>query len=128
MFYLGTTVDLFVSTKAIAIKSIISKIIDTNELGKMYSVLGLLDSVVTIIFPPLYSFVYRYTVTVFIGAIYFLSEFFFLLTLVMFFIIYIMVKNELKKKKKKSGSDKEKDAEALERYKSNPDLFETTKM
>lgn len=30
MFYAGTTIDLFVSTKAVAIKSIVSKTIPTN--------------------------------------------------------------------------------------------------
>lgn len=84
MFYVGTTVDIFVSTKAIAIKSIISKIINADELGKIFSVLGILESVATFIFPSLYSFVYLKTVETFIGAIYFLSEFLFLLTLVLF--------------------------------------------
>lgn len=84
MFYVGTTIDIFVSTKAIAIKSIISKSIASDELGKMFSVLGIIESVVQFIFPSLYSFVYNFTVESFIGAIYFLSEFFFTLTLIMF--------------------------------------------
>lgn len=84
MFYAGTTIDLFVSTKAIAIKSILSKIIATDELGRMFSFLGVIESGVTFVFPTLYSFVYLATVETFIGAIYFLSEFFFLVTLIMF--------------------------------------------
>jgi PCFT/HCP family folate transporter-like MFS transporter 1/3 len=84
MFYFGTTVDIFVSTKAIAIKAIISKVIATDELGKIFSVLGILESVANVIFPPLYSFVYNQTVGSFLGAIYFLSEFLFLLTLILF--------------------------------------------
>ncbi|KAL7026969.1 hypothetical protein ACKWTF_005251 [Chironomus riparius] len=84
MFYLGTTIDLFVGTKAIAIKSIISKVVGTDELGRMFSILGVNESLVNFVFPTIYSFVYLHTVDTFIGAIYFLSEFFFLLTLIMF--------------------------------------------
>lgn len=42
MFYIGTTIDLFVSTKAVAIKSIISKTIPAQELGKIFSVMGII--------------------------------------------------------------------------------------
>lgn len=84
MFYVGTTVDFFVSTKAIAIKSIISKIIHADELGRIFSILGILESVATFFFPSIYSYVYLQTVESFIGAIYFLSEFLFLLTLILF--------------------------------------------
>lgn len=84
MFYFGTTTDIFVSTKAIAIKSIISKAIQADELGRIFSVLGILESVATFFFPSIYSYVYLLTVDSFIGAIYFLSEFLFLLTLVLF--------------------------------------------
>lgn len=84
MFYFGTTVDIFVSTKAIAIKAIISKLIEADELGRIFSVLGILESCAAFVFPSLYSFVYLKTVESFIGAIYFLSEFLFLLTLILF--------------------------------------------
>jgi hypothetical protein len=84
MFYFGTSCDIFVSCKAIAIKSIISKAIQADELGRIFSVLGILESVATFIFPSLYATVYLVTVESFIGAIYFLSEFLFLLTLVLF--------------------------------------------
>lgn len=116
MFYVGTTIDVFVSTKAIAIKSIISKTIPANELGKIFSVLGIIESVVAFIFPSLYSFVYLHTVESFIGAFYFLSEFFFALTLIMFVIIYILMKG--------TKVDEPKDPELSESYKQ----YEITKL
>ncbi|CRL04803.1 CLUMA_CG017857, isoform A [Clunio marinus] len=119
MFYTGTTVDLFLSTKAVAIKSIISKIIPSTELGRMFSVLGIIESVDTFIFPSIYSFVYLKTVEIFLGAIYFLSEFFFVLTLLMFIAIYLILRDN----EKKNG-----DEEMMERYKKNPDLFEVTNL
>jgi MFS transporter, PCFT/HCP family, solute carrier family 46, member 3 len=97
MFYIGTSVDLFISTKAIAIKSIISKKVAPQDLGKIFSVLGILESLNGFIFPSLYSFVYLKTVDSFVGAIYFLSEGFFLLTLIMFIIIFFMTRNDPKK-------------------------------
>jgi PCFT/HCP family folate transporter-like MFS transporter 1/3 len=120
MFYVGTTVDLFISTKAVAIKSIISKTIPESELGRMFSVLGIIDSIDAIVFPGLYSFVYFKTVETFSGAIYFLSEFFFVLTLVMFVAIYILIKNSI--------NEEEKDPEYSAKYKSNPNLYEVTKL
>lgn len=116
MFYTGTTIDLFVSTKAVAIKSIISKTIPASELGKIFSVLGIIDSIDAFIFPSLYSFVYLHTVETFIGAFYFLSEFFFILTLIMFVVIYILLRG--------TSVVDEKDLEISETYKS----YETTKL
>lgn len=115
MFYTGTTIDLFVSTKAVAIKSIISKTIPSSELGKIFSVLGIIDSIDAFIFPSIYSFVYLHTVETFIGAFYFLSEFFFVLTLIMFVVIYFLLRGK---------STDEKDPEASETYKS----YEITKL
>lgn len=109
------------STKAIAIKSIISKTIPATELGRMFSVLGIIDSIDAFIFPSLYSFVYLKTVETFIGAIYFVSEFFFTLTLIMFFAIFILLKDS-------KIEEEENDPEMTERYKSNPNLYEVTKM
>ena len=119
MFYLGTTVDLFVSTKSVAIKSIISKIIPEVELGRIFSVLGIIDSIDAFIFPSLYSFVYLKTVDVFVGAIYFLSEFFFTLTLIMFIAIYILFKQNVRK-----IEDDDDVLDIKESYKS----FEVTKL
>jgi hypothetical protein len=119
MFYAGTTIDLFLSTKAIAIKSIISKTIPEAELGRMFSVLGIIDSLDAFIFPSLYSFIYLKTVDVFVGAIYFLSEFFFILTLIMFIAIYVLFKQNARK-----DEDNDDVLDIKESYKS----FEVTKL
>jgi MFS transporter, PCFT/HCP family, solute carrier family 46, member 3 len=120
MFYAGTTFDIFVSTKAIAIKSIVSKIIPATELGKMFSVLGIIDSIDALIFPSIYSFVYLNTVETFTGAIYLLSEFFFILTLIMFIVIYILLRDV--------GTKTKPDPETNESFKSDPNLYEVTKL
>lgn len=111
MFYIGTTIDIFISTKAIAIKSIISKKIPPQELGKIFSVLGILESLNRFVFPPLYSYVYLKTVDTFVGSIYFLSEGFFLLTLILFVTTYFMMKND---DKKSNGVMNDKNAEKSE--------------
>jgi hypothetical protein len=119
MFYLGTTIDLFLSTKSVAIKSIISKTIPEAELGRIFSVLGIIDSLDAFIFPSLYSFVYLKTVDVFVGAIYFLSEFFFILTLIMFIAIYVLFKRNVRE-----AEDNDDVLDIKESYKS----FEVTKL
>lgn len=80
-----------------------------------------MDSIDAFIFPSLYSFVYLKTVETFIGAIYFLSEFFFVLTLIMFIVIYFLLRGTEEKAE-------DKDAEMSEKYKSNPNLYEVTKL
>lgn len=120
MFYIGTSFDLFVSCKAIAIKSIISKTIPESELGRMFSVLAIIESIDFFVFPLIYSFVYLNTVEIFLGAIFILSEFFFLLTLAMFIAIYVLLR---------SNKAFEEDVEKKETYKRNPNLHEeVTKM
>lgn len=94
MFYIGTTVDIFISTKAIAIRSIISKKIPAQDLGKAFSVLGILENLNGFVFPSLYSFIYLKTVDTFLGAIYLVSEGFFVLTLILFITIYIMTRHD----------------------------------
>ncbi|CAO1411836.1 unnamed protein product [Diamesa hyperborea] len=120
MFYVGTTIDIFVSTKAIAIKSIVSKCVPSDELGKMYSVLGIIDSIDAFIFPSLYSIVYLNFVDSFPGAIYIFSEFFFILTFIMYLMIYILLK------RKESGSEDPETKES-DTYRSNI-AYESTSM
>lgn len=84
----------------------------------MFSVLGIIESIDAFIFPSIYSFVYLHTVDSFIGAIYFLSEFFFALTLIMFVIIFILLRGAPKQQ------EEEKDVELSDTYKQ----YEITKL
>lgn len=84
MFYCGLTVDFLVSAKAIAIKSVISRNVDADELGRVYSILGVTDAIDLFVFPFLYSIIYYNSVDKFRGAIYIFSELFFVIVLALF--------------------------------------------
>ncbi|CAD7077737.1 unnamed protein product [Hermetia illucens] len=101
LYYVGTTVDLFISCKAIAVKSIISNFVETEELGRLYSVLGITEALSGFIFPPLYSQIYSSTIESFPGAFYLFSEIFLVPTLFIFIAVYIY----LRKQKKRNPTD-----------------------
>ena len=65
-------------------KSIISRNVHTDELGRIYSVLGIMDAFDLFLFPYIYSAIYIDTVDTFPGAIYLFSEIFLIPTLIIF--------------------------------------------
>uniref|UniRef100_A0A1B0CNX0 uridine/cytidine kinase n=1 Tax=Lutzomyia longipalpis TaxID=7200 RepID=A0A1B0CNX0_LUTLO len=104
VYYAGTIIDLFLGCRPIALKSIISTFVEANEIGRVYSILGIMESLVQFIFPAMYSAVYINTLENFVGAIYLFGEIFFVPTLIIFIILYIQHKRNSRDQK----SDEEK--------------------
>lgn len=96
MYYVGTVVDLFLGVRAIALKSIISTFVEPNEIGRVYSILGIMESLVQFIFPAMYSAVYINTLETFVGAMYLFGEIFIIPTLLIFIFLYIQHKRNPK--------------------------------
>ncbi|XP_059607866.1 probable peptidoglycan muropeptide transporter SLC46 [Phlebotomus argentipes] len=117
-YYVGTVVDLFLGCRPIALKSIISTFVEPNEIGRVYSILGIMESLVQFIFPAMYSAVYINTLETFVGAIYLFGEVFFVPTLLIFVYLYIQHKRNPKKPEE----------EKPEEYKSNGLEEESTYM
>lgn len=84
MIFGAVAVDLFGHSKYIAIKSLISKIVSNDELGRIYSILGVMDNVDLLVFAPIYSFIYYRTIDILPGAIFLFSEVFLVASLVIF--------------------------------------------
>ncbi|GAB0091592.1 uncharacterized protein DMENIID0001_064480 [Sergentomyia squamirostris] len=105
-YYVGTVIDLFLGCRPIALKSILSTFVDPNEIGRVYSILGIMESLVQFIFPAMYSAVYIHTIESFVGAIYLFGEIFFVPTLVIFIILYIQFKRNARDNDKKPQDDK----------------------
>ncbi|KAG5889734.1 hypothetical protein JTB14_010208 [Gonioctena quinquepunctata] len=69
-FYLGALAEVLNATSFIAMRSIISKLVPSDELGKINSLFGLAEASVPLLYGPVYSKVYAATITFFPGAFY----------------------------------------------------------
>jgi PCFT/HCP family folate transporter-like MFS transporter 1/3 len=73
LFYLCPIVAILASAAMIVPRSIVSKIIPANEIGKVNSFLASLDSIVPLMSAPLYTVFYKSTFEVFPGAFFLMS-------------------------------------------------------
>ncbi|XP_067617371.1 solute carrier family 46 member 2 [Eurosta solidaginis] len=101
-FYAAGVVDMFVSLRVIAIKTIGSSIVDGEELSKMYSIFGISEPIGQFIFPPIFSVIYQDTVDSFPGAIFLFGEIFYVPNVIVFVLCYIILRRNKNKTKKAS--------------------------
>ncbi|XP_049865726.1 proton-coupled folate transporter-like [Pectinophora gossypiella] len=71
--YFSPLVEILNGTTTIALRSIASKLVSYQELGKVYSLFGLAETVMPLVFAPLYSRVYIASLHVLPGAAFLLS-------------------------------------------------------
>ncbi|XP_004933384.1 proton-coupled folate transporter [Bombyx mori] len=69
----GPVFNLFGTTGVTATRSLGTKVVDPDKVGKICSLLGLAESLVLIIYTPIYSKLFTNTVTTLPGAVYFLG-------------------------------------------------------
>ncbi|KAI8043861.1 hypothetical protein M5D96_000004 [Drosophila gunungcola] len=91
-FYVAGVVDMFVSLRVIAIKTIGSSIVAGDELSKMYSIFGISEPIAQFIFPPIFSEIYKSTVDSFPGAIWLFGEIFYIPNVLVFVVCYFLLK------------------------------------
>lgn len=84
LFYSAATINLFSHCKGIVINAIVSEFIDKEEIGKVFSILGITAALSRSVFPLLYSFVYGKTLETFPGAIFLMSEIFLIPSTILF--------------------------------------------
>ncbi|XP_060833931.1 uncharacterized protein LOC132917281 [Rhopalosiphum padi] len=68
VYYLGPLVDIMGGTIFITARSIMSKIVKPDELGQVTAIYGIVESLVPIVFGPLYTVIYKNTVDTLPGA------------------------------------------------------------
>ncbi|XP_041976558.1 proton-coupled folate transporter-like [Aricia agestis] len=71
--YLAVAIETFNATSFTALRSISSKLATTDELGKMTSVFNLMEVVTSMVFGPIYSWIYMMTLTIDAGIVYYCS-------------------------------------------------------
>ncbi|CAD6993975.1 unnamed protein product [Ceratitis capitata] len=102
-FYVAGVVDMFVSLRVIAIKTIGSSIVEGEELSKMYSIFGISEPIGQFIFPPIFSAIYQDTVESFPGAIFLFGEIFYVPNVLVFVLCYIILRRNKNKSKDTSA-------------------------
>ncbi|XP_018572757.1 proton-coupled folate transporter-like [Anoplophora glabripennis] len=73
VFYLGAIVEILNGTSFIAMRSIASKLVPTDELGKVNSLFGACEALMPLVYGPMYSATYAATINAMPGAFYILG-------------------------------------------------------
>ncbi|CAH0552583.1 unnamed protein product [Brassicogethes aeneus] len=73
VFYLGAIVEILNGTSFIAMRSIASKLVPTDELGKVNSLFGACEALMPLLYGPMYSATYAATINYMPGAFFILG-------------------------------------------------------
>lgn len=60
-------------TIGVVMRSMLSKLVEPDEVGKWFALIGVMDSLVPIPMAPAYALIYRSTLSTFTGAFFILS-------------------------------------------------------
>ncbi|OXA62353.1 solute carrier family 46 member 3 [Folsomia candida] len=104
--YLASATDLMNGTIGVVVRSMLSKTVAPDEIGKLFALLGVLESLIPIGMVPTYAMLYKNTVTIFAGAFFLLSA---ALTIPaeIIFIYFICTKRNMSPKKEEHALDGE---------------------
>lgn len=86
-FYFAAALNLFGSCLGPLIRSHLSKIVPKQDLGKVFALTASAESLTPLAASPLYTYVYKATMVLLPGAIYYLSSILNLVTIVLVFIV-----------------------------------------
>ncbi|CAH2089529.1 unnamed protein product [Euphydryas editha] len=72
-FYIAPVIDFFGNTGSTVVRSLGTKVVQPDEVGKMCSLLGVVEAILPIIYIPIYSTLYAKTLETLPGAFYLLG-------------------------------------------------------
>lgn len=72
--YLGPLVEILNGTSLIAMRSIASKLVGSDELGKINSLFGLAEAITRIMYEPMYTQMYSSTLSILPGAFFLIGS------------------------------------------------------
>ncbi|CAK1553443.1 unnamed protein product [Leptosia nina] len=98
--YLAVAVETFNATSFTALRSLSSKLANSDELGKMTSIFNLSEVVTSMIFGPTYSMIYMMTLKIDAGIVYYFSTVLTIPAISIFVWFYIQNKKELSRLKR----------------------------
>ncbi|CAG4947120.1 proton-coupled folate transporter-like [Colias croceus] len=73
VYFLGPVLDMFSAAGATSLRSIATKLVNADEVGKTSSLISISEALVPVIYSPVYSKVYLSTLSTFAGAFYLIS-------------------------------------------------------
>ncbi|KAI8420169.1 hypothetical protein MSG28_008732 [Choristoneura fumiferana] len=73
VYFLGPLLDMFSSAGATSLRSIATKLVHADEVGKTSSLISISEALVPVIYSPMYSKVYLSTMSTFPGSFYLIS-------------------------------------------------------
>ncbi|XP_017782042.1 PREDICTED: uncharacterized protein LOC108566582 [Nicrophorus vespilloides] len=98
VFYLGALVEIFNGTSFIAMRSIASKLVPSEELGKVNSLFGVCEALMPLVYGPMYSATYAATMETMPGAFLLLGGALTIPAVVIFMWMYFQHKKDAKEK------------------------------
>ncbi|KAI5635114.1 major facilitator superfamily domain-containing protein [Phthorimaea operculella] len=93
-FYSGPIFDIFGNVGTTAIRSLGTKVVEPEEVGKMCSVIGLVEAITPIIYTPMYAIVYEKTIETFAGMFYVVGGSMTIPAFFIFIILYVIHKKQ----------------------------------
>ncbi|KAK7872175.1 hypothetical protein R5R35_001737 [Gryllus longicercus] len=97
MIYLAPIVEILNGTSFIAMRSIISKLVPADELGKVNSLFGVCEALMPLVYGPMYSAVYTSTIHSLPGAFFLLGGALTLPAVLIFLWMYMVHRKENKR-------------------------------
>ncbi|XP_061720586.1 uncharacterized protein LOC133527548 [Cydia pomonella] len=97
VYFLGPLLDMFSSAGATSLRSIATKLVQADEVGKTSSLISISEALVPVIYSPLYSKVYLSTLTSFSGAFYLISASLAVPAIIILIVLYRLRKDDKKK-------------------------------
>ncbi|EFA05308.1 probable peptidoglycan muropeptide transporter SLC46 isoform X2 [Tribolium castaneum] len=97
VFYLGAIVEILNGTSFIAMRSIASKLVPPDELGKVNSLFGACEALMPLVYGPMYSATYAATINVMPGAFFILGGILTVPAVLIFGWMYVQHKKDAKR-------------------------------
>lgn len=109
--YIAPIIEIFNGTSFIAMRSMVSKLVDKEELGKVNSLFGVAEAMMPLVYAPMYTTIYGATIKSFPGAFFLLGGGLTVPAVLIFIWLYMVGKREDKKVAVTKDTDKEKGGE-----------------
>ncbi|XP_023937039.1 proton-coupled folate transporter [Bicyclus anynana] len=95
VYFLGPVLDMFSSAGATSLRSIASKLVNADEVGKTSSLISISEALVPVIYSPVYSKVYLSTLSTFSGAFYLISAALAVPAIIIYLSLYILHRKDI---------------------------------
>ncbi|CAF4807144.1 unnamed protein product [Pieris macdunnoughi] len=95
VYFLGPVLDMFSAAAATSLRSIATKLVNADEVGKTSSLISISEALVPVIYSPVYSKVYLSTLSTFAGAFYLISASLAVPASLIYITLYIIRRKEI---------------------------------